>query len=272
MKTPDVSRLDGKTFLVTGATSGVGLATVRGLRARGAEVLGASRSGVKGDASHGVALDLTDPSSIARVKAELCSSRTHLDGLVNAAGGFYWEPAATGFGVDRAWAVNYLGHVWLTRSLWSLLEAAPQGRVATVAGHPSFVRRGKLEVNALQRSDGGAFDVAGQALTARVVWTRRLARRTAGTRVTVLCFHPGPVRSNLGADGPWWWRALGPLSRPFMPLTCPIAVSAATDASLAEANGALVDPRLRVHRFDDLDATLGDALESATDRVLAGLA
>ena len=42
-----------------------------------------------------------------------------------------------------------------------------------------------------------------------------LARRTAGTRVTVLSFHPGFVRSNLGVDGPWWWRALGPLLHAF---------------------------------------------------------
>ncbi|AKV00133.1 putative oxidoreductase/Short-chain dehydrogenase [Labilithrix luteola] len=271
MTTGDTSSLGGKTFLVTGATSGVGLATVRGLVARGAEVLGASRSGAKGDATRGISLDLTVPSSIRRVQAELTSSRAHIDGLVHAAGGFYWEPSATEFGVDRAWAVNYLGHVMLTRALWSLLEAAPRGRVATVAGNPRLVRRAKLDSSAIERTSGGAFEVAGQALAARVAWTSRLARRTAGTRVTVLCFHPGSVRSNLGADGPWWWRALGPLWQTFASPTCNIAVSAASDPSLGEMNGALVDPSGRAHRFDDLDAALGDALETETDRLLSKL-
>jgi NAD(P)-dependent dehydrogenase (short-subunit alcohol dehydrogenase family) len=271
MTTLEASRLNGQTFLVTGATSGVGLAAVRGLVARGAEVLGASRSGRKGDATHGVSLDLTEPQSISRLQSELAASRKHLDGLVNAAGGLYWEPSATEFGVDRSWAVNYVGHVMLTRSLWPLLEAAPHGRVTTVAGHPSFVRRAKLDPIAIQRPSGGAFEVAGQALAARAVWTSRLARLTAGTRVSVLCFHPGPVRSNLGADGPWWWRALGPFWHAFGPTTCDIAVRAASDVSLGKANGALVDPKLRVHRFDDLDAELGDGLQAATDRVLAKL-
>jgi NAD(P)-dependent dehydrogenase (short-subunit alcohol dehydrogenase family) len=269
MTTSDANSLVGRTFVVTGATSGVGLATVRGLVARGAEVLGASRSGAKGEATHGVALNLTDPSSIRRVQAELTSSRAHLDGIVHAAGGFYWEPSATGFGVDRAWAVNYFGHVMLTRALWPLLEAAPQGRVATVAGNPWLVRRVKLDPRTIERAVGGAFAVAGQATAARVLWTSRLARRAAGTRVTVLSFHPGFVRSNIGADGPWWWRTLAPLWRLFSQPTCDIAVSVASDASLGGANGALVDPHRRIHRFDDLDAVLGDALEAETDRVLA---
>ena len=94
----------------------------------------------------------------------------------------------------------------------------------------------------------------------------RLARRTAGTRMTVLSFHPGFVRSNLGADGPWWWRALGPAWRAFASPTCSVAVSAASDASLNEANGALIDPSLRVHRFDDLDAALATALAAGAVR------
>ncbi len=260
--------LAGKTFLVTGATSGVGLATLRGLIARGAEVVGASRSGARGEASRGVALDLTDPASIRRLQAELASSHSHLDGVVHAAGGLYWESAATGFGVDRAWAVNYFGHVMLTRVLWPLLEAAPQGRVATVAGNPKFVRRARLDPGTMQRASAGPFAIAGQALAARALWTNRLAKRTAGSRVTVLCFHPGFVRSNLGAGGPWWWRALAPLFSALSRPACEIAVSAASDASLAGENGGLVDPRRQVHRFDDLDAALGDALEAATDRVL----
>jgi NAD(P)-dependent dehydrogenase (short-subunit alcohol dehydrogenase family) len=261
--------LAGKTFLVTGATSGVGRATVRGLVARGAEVVGASRSGAKGGASHGLSLDLCDPRSIRRVQTELSATRPHLDGVVYAAGGLYWEPSATELGVDRAWAVNDFGHVLLTRALWPLLTAAPRARVATVAGNPGFVRRAKLDPGSIRVGSGGAFAVAGRAMAARVLWTSRLARQCAGTRVTVLCFHPGFVRSNLGAGGPWWWRALAPVWSVLARPACEIAVSAASDATLDAANGALVDPSRRIHRFDELDAALGDALEAETNRVLA---
>ncbi len=57
--------------------------------------------------------------------------KAHLDGIVHAAGGFYWEASPTKFGVDRAWAVNYLGHVMLTRALWA--HSAPVGAEGVAA-------------------------------------------------------------------------------------------------------------------------------------------
>ncbi len=164
---------EGRGFVVTGATSGVGRAAVRGLVERGAEVIGASRSGARGDATAGLAMDLNDPGSLRRAAAELRSSRKHLDGLVNAAGAICWKPGATPFGVDQAWAVNYLGPVVLTRELWPLLEAAPRARVATVAGNPTFLRRLRFDPGLLATTPRSAMDAAGQAMAARVILDAR---------------------------------------------------------------------------------------------------
>ncbi len=260
--------LDGRTVLVTGATSGVGLAAVRGLVARGANVLGASRSGAQGEATSGIALDLTDPASILRASAALVGTLPKLDGLVHGAGGIYWEPKPTGFGIDRSWAVNYLGHVLLTRELWPLLEAAPRGRVATVAGNPRFVRPGAFDPASVERTPRSALEGAGQAMTARVLWMHTLAKRTAGTRITVLAFHPGLVRSKLVHEGPLVFRAAARVVNGLASPTCEIAVRAAVDPELAAHNGALLDPSGAAHRFPALEAR-GDALSTITERRIA---
>lgn len=260
--------LEGQTFVVTGATSGIGLAATRGLVARGAHVIGGSRSGARGEASDGLAIDLTDPASIVRAAVEVRRSHAHLDGLLHAAGGIYFEAKSTPFGVDRTWAVDYLGHVLLTRELWTLLEAAPRARVATVAGNPRFVRPSSFDPTAIERAPRNGLEGAGLAMAMRVLWTRTLARRAAGTRVTALAFHPGLVRSNLVSGGPWLARQAARVVNAWASPECAIAIRCATDASLDRESGALLDPRGVAHRFAWRE---GDEarLAALTERALA---
>ncbi len=114
----------------------------------------------------------------------------------------YWKPATTRFGVDRNWAVNYLGHVLLTRELWPLLAAAPRARVATVAGNPSFLGKLSLDPARLTATPRSGLDGAGEAMSARVIWTHTLARKQAGSRVTTIAFHPGLISRTSEATRP----------------------------------------------------------------------
>ena len=246
--------LEGRVYVVTGASSGVGLAAVRGLVARGAHVIGASRSGARGEASEGLALDLTDPEAILRATDEVRRARTALDGLVHAAGGIYFEPQISRFGVDRTWAVDYLGHVLLTRGLWSLLANAPRARIATVAGNPRFVRPAGFDPTALERAPTSGLAGAVLAMAMRVLWTHSLSRRCEGTRITALAFHPGLVRSNLVGNGPWIVRTSARLLNAWASPHCAIAVRCATDASLDRDSGSLIDPSGKAHRFPALEA------------------
>ena len=246
--------LEGQTFVVTGATSGVGLAAARGLVARGAHVIGGSRSGTRGEASEGLAIDLTDPAAIVRAASAVKRSHGRIAGLVHAAGGIYFEPMNTDFGVDRTWAVDYLGHVLLTRELWAPLTNAPRARIATVAGNPRFVRPASFDPTALERPPKNALAGAGLAMAMRVLWTRTLARRCEGTKVTALAFHPGLVRSNLVGQGPWLVRQSARLVNALASPECAIAIRCATDPSLDGHSGALIDPSGKAHRFVALEA------------------
>ncbi len=234
-------------------------------------MIGASRSGAKGDATSGLALDLSDPASIRRAVTDFAASHARLDGLINAAGAVYWKPATTAFGVDRTWAVNYLGHVLLTRELWPLLEAAPRARVATVAGNPRFLRSLTCDPAALTTTPRDGLRASGEAMAARVIWTHTLARKKRDSRVTVLAFHPGLVRSNLvSSEAPLFWRLLGGAMNSWASSTCEIATTAAVDPALDDESGRLIDPALKVHHFAQLeDAALGERLWTETERLLA---
>ncbi|MTE13489.1 SDR family oxidoreductase [Nocardia sp. CT2-14] len=123
-------QLDGKVFLVTGASAGIGAATVRTLVAEGATVIGTARSieGIAGlsERASVLAADATDPQAPAQVVAEVLTRHGRLDGLVNNVGGLH---ARAGFleVTDEQWQaafdLNFHSVVRMTRAaLPALLE------------------------------------------------------------------------------------------------------------------------------------------------------
>ena|SRR6516164_4424560 len=135
----DVPELRGKTFVVTGGNSGIGLETVRGLAARGAHVVLACRDVAKGSAAvetlgtspDEVAiseLDLADLASVRACAARLRHELPHLDGLINNAGVMMTPLARTVDGFELQFGTNVLGHFVLVGEVLPLLDAAPAGR------------------------------------------------------------------------------------------------------------------------------------------------
>lgn len=207
--------LQGRTFLVTGASSGIGRAMVEALAERGGRVVLAARSeertrpvleGIRARTPRAAIeflhLDLADLASVRRAADAFLSTERPLDVLVNNAG-VAGTRALSADGFDLTYATNHIGPFLLTSLLRPAVERAPQGRIVNVSSIAH------LQVTALdwsvleRRSTPRAARFADYAATKlmNVLHAKELARRLATTRVTTYAVHPGGVRSNI-------WRAL----------------------------------------------------------------
>jgi len=207
--------LQGRTFLVTGANSGIGRAMVEALPARGGHVVLAARSeertrpvleGIRAlrpsAAVEFLQVDVSDLASVRRAAAAYLATGRPLDVLVNNAGvGGTNGLSADGF--DLTYATNHIGPFLLTSLLLPAIERAPQGRIVNVSsiGHMQVKRIDwtLLERRTAPRKSGFA-DYAATKLM-NILHAKELARRLAATRVTTYALHPGGVKSNI-------WRAL----------------------------------------------------------------
>lgn len=210
--------LTGKVYVVTGANSGVGLATTEQLAKQGATVVAACRRVSAGEeATRGMAGDIQvrelDLGSLASVRSFVDTfkqERDRLDGLVNNAGVMAPPEGKTVDGFETQLGVNHLGHFLLTELLLDVLKASAPSRVVCVSSAfhvDSRGRKGDIHLDDLnyERRDYDAWDAYGQAKLANVLHARELARRVGDDGVTVVSVHPGWVRSNLvkHALPPW---------------------------------------------------------------------
>ena len=207
--------LQGRTFFVTGANSGIGRAMVEALAARGASVVLASRSKERTDPvldgirrSHPGAnaefleIDVSDLASVRTAAGRFLATGRPIDVLVNNAG-IAGTHALSRDGFDLTYATNHIGPFLLTNLLLPRLRAVPEGRIVNVS---SVAHMGvkRLDWAGLERraepKRSGFPDYAVTKLM-NVLHAKELARRLAGTRVTTSALHPGGVASNI-------WRAV----------------------------------------------------------------
>lgn len=243
--------LQGKTFLVTGASSGLGAVTVDALAARGATVVAAARSeekirpvldGLRSKHAnaelHFMQMDLVDLVSVKRAAEGFLASGRRLDVLVNNAG-LAGARGLTRDGWEIAYATNHLGPFLLTDLLLPRLREAPQGRVVNVSSHAHYMVK-QVDWERLRRAATSARDSFAQyGLTKlfNVLHAKELARRLAGTAVTTYSLHPGAVATDVWRELPrplQWILKLFLLTREEGART---QVYCATDASLATVSG-----------------------------------
>ena len=229
--------LSGKTYIVTGANSGIGLETTRRLVRQGGHVVLACRrtdaaekaarsfGGLKG--SHEVMrLDLADLQSVRDFVAAFTARHDRLDGLACNAGlvSMGKGPKYTKDGLEMTIAVSYFGHFLLTELLLDTLRASAPSRVAIVSSvvHAGSAKsRPNVDLDDLnyKRREFRNFAAYAEAKVATVLYAKELAERLDGTGVSVFSLHPGWARSNFGSGGSLPIRvALAvarPLSRPF---------------------------------------------------------
>lgn len=207
--------LQGKSFLVTGANSGIGRALAEALAARHATVILAARSAERtapalelirarypNARASFVQLDLADLSSVRTAAAAVLGQHRTLDVLVNNAGVAGTEGVSRD-GFHLTYAVNHLGPFLFTQLLLPALRAAPVARIVNVSSVANFRARDidwSLLTTSPSRTRGTFGDYAVSKLM-NILHAKELARRLADASVTTYAVHPGGVATNI-------WRAL----------------------------------------------------------------
>jgi retinol dehydrogenase-12 len=217
--------VDARTVLVTGANTGIGLATAKALAGRGWRVWVTARSEAKGaaavasiqaatgnDAVFLLLLDLSDLASVRDCARSFLEPYEPLHVLINNAG-VGGARGVTKQGFEMAFGVNHLGHFLLTQLLLDRLVASAPARVVTVASDAHYNARG-VDFEALRRPARGITGLGEYAVSklCNVLFAQELARRTAGktaeTGVHSYALHPGVVASDIWRRVPWPVRPL----------------------------------------------------------------
>lgn len=212
----DIPDQTGRTILVTGANSGLGLRSAEALAAKGARVLLACRNAEKAEAARRdvaaratgpepevVPLDLSDLDSVAATADRLRSDLTHVDVLLNNAGVMAVPKARTAQGFEMQMGTNHLGHFAFTGRVLPLLRAASAPRVVTVSsfGHkPGRIRWDDLNWEKRYLAWPAYF----QTKLANLLFTSEVDRRAtaAGSPLVAAAAHPGYAATNLSSAGP----------------------------------------------------------------------
>jgi len=208
--------MKGKTVVVTGGNSGIGLETAVALGLMGARVVITARNAGRGEAAVAqigdrigtagsvelAVFDLADLSSVRSGAREVAQRCPTLDVLVNNAGLILSERTETVDGYEATFAINHLGPFLLTNLLLPQLQASGAARVVNVASTAHTQAKEGIPFDDLGSTRGyAAMRVYGVSKLANILFTVELARRMEGQGVTANALHPGTVRTHYGADG-----------------------------------------------------------------------
>ena len=217
-----------KVALITGANSGVGLATAKGLAKEGFDLILLVRSRQKVDATQNEILqafpntkidyeiaDLEDVKSVIKATENIKRRYTKIDRIINNAG---YSPDSIEFtheGYEKSFVANHLGHFVLTINLLDLLEASGEGRVISVSsGAYAFGKTERMFTK--NNKDLNTIKAYGDGKLANILFTKGLTKKLNNRAVLAFSLHPGVVNSGFGANFTGFSKFFTTLMRPFM--------------------------------------------------------
>jgi len=202
--------MHGKVVVISGGTSGIGEVAAERLAGLGARLVLVARDRARGEATlarlrargPGVAhvahyADLSLIADIKRVAAEVAAAEPRIDVLINNAGAMFGRRQVTADGLELTFATNHMSYFLLTHGLRERLLASAPARVVNTSS--AAHRRASLDFDDLQSTRGyRGFMAYSRSKLCNILYTRELARRSAGTGVTANCLHPGFVATRFG--------------------------------------------------------------------------
>jgi NAD(P)-dependent dehydrogenase (short-subunit alcohol dehydrogenase family) len=203
--------MQGKTVVITGATSGIGQIAAEKLAAMGARMVLVGRDPERGKATmaklrdlgprnHSIHYaDLSRLKEMKRVADEIAAAEPRIDVLINNAGAMFGRRQVTEDGLELTFALNHMSYFVLANRLYPCLRAAAPARLINTA---SDAHRGKkLDFDDLQSARNyKGFPVYGRSKLCNILHASELARRWAGSGVTANSLHPGFVNTRFAAD------------------------------------------------------------------------
>lgn len=208
-------KMEGKTVIVTGANSGIGKETALDLARRGAKVIMACRTAetankvrdeiISATGNQHVVVQTVDMSSLQSVREfakKILATERRLDVLIHNAGTAHmFGSKTTSDGLELTMATNYFGPFLLTHLLIDLIKQSAPSRIVVVASELYKLARVNLEnINPVNGFPAYLYYVSKYA---DILFTKELARRLEGTRVTANCLHPGMINSGIWRNVPF---------------------------------------------------------------------
>jgi len=277
--------LAGKTILLTGCNSGLGLETLRVLSMRGAQVWGTARTVDKAEAAiksvgatgaKGFACELSDPASVRSCVAAVIASGVQLDAIICNAGIMALPKLQQAFGYELQFFTNHIGHFMLVTGL--LGQLSPTGRVVMLSSgaHTRAPREGIQFDNLSGEKNYRDWTAYGQSKMANLLFAKELSKRLAGTQKTANAVHPGVIATNLTRHMNPVIGAVFALARPLFLKNigegAATQVYVATHPSLATVTGKyFADCNVTPPRSDAEDSALASRLWAKSEEIVAGL-
>lgn len=197
--------LAGKTAIVTGGYSGIGLETTRALAAAGAEIIVPVRNKEKAEANladigakvETRQMDLGDLASVQNCAAEIAGNHDKIHLLINNAGIMACPETRLGADWEAQFATNHIGHFVFTNELAPYLKNADGARVVCLSS--TAHRRSPIRWNDIHfhKTPYEKWDAYGQSKTANALFARELNRRMKGDGVNAFSVHPGGIMTPL---------------------------------------------------------------------------